>query len=366
VTREKAKVNNMDTTTINELPVLTWNWLKINNASFSFSGSPGRSACSLSPLPEGVTYREDAGTETAKYASVQTGVGKNIDTLLASSKTALITAKQGVRAAAPVLVSFDLADGSSSVCTQIIRAEKDSSVTVIISYTSPEKASGFHTIRTICSAAENAHIHLVKVQLLGSGFVQIDDTGTECGEGANVEVTQVILGGKETYAGVYASLPEYGASFKSDTAYLCLGSQKLDLNYVARHTGRKTDCRMQVKGTLRDNAQKTYRGSIDFRNGCSGSTGNEQEETLLLSPDVVNKSIPLILCDEEDVAGEHGASIGRLGEDVLFYMQSRGISKAAAEEIMAKAKVASVASLIPDETIVSKINSCIDEAFAHD
>lgn len=359
-------------TAINELPVLTWNWLKINNAvlpgegSGDSSKSPEQAEQTVSPLPAGVTFTADARDKAGTYAGIRTGVGKNIDSLLSSAAPSLVTAEAGVKAEKPVVIGFSLDSRSSSVCTQIIRAEENADITVIITYTSPEDASGFHTIRTICSAAKNARIHLVKVQLLGRGFVQIDDTGTECGEGANVEVTQVILGGKETYAGVYASLPEYGASFKSDTAYLCLGSQKLDLNYVARHTGRKTDCRMQVKGTLRDNAQKTYRGSIDFRNGCSGSTGNEQEETLLLSPDVVNKSIPLILCDEEDVAGEHGASIGRLGEDVLFYMQSRGISKAAAEEIMAKAKVASVASLIPDETIVSKINSCIDEAFAHD
>ncbi len=359
---------NIDTT-INNLPILTWNWLKINNVPFSYSAAVNAADSTVAgTLPEGVSYKADAGSDTGAYAGIATGVGKNTDSVFTEAKvrTALITAKKNVHVSAPVLISFDQADRSSTASAQIIRAEEGSSVTVIISYTSPESASGFQAVRTLCSAGKNAYIHLVKVQLLGSSFTQIDDTGTFCEEGGRVEVTQIILGGKETYAGVAAALPSYQSSFKSDTAYLCMGEQKLDMNYIVRHTGRKTDCKMSVKGTLSGNAVKTYRGSIDFKSGCAGATGNEQEETLLLSPTVVNKSIPLILCDEEDVAGEHGATIGRLGEDTLFYMQSRGISKQSAEQIMARAKVAGTAALIPDETVVTKINNYLDKAFAHE
>ena len=85
---------------------------------------------------------------------------------------------------------------------------------------------------------------------------------------------------------------------------------------------------------------------------------------LLLSPDVVNKSIPLILCGEEDIAGEHGSTIGKLGEDTLFYMQSRGIAKPEAEKLMTRAKVARVAELIPDEGTIEKINAYLDEVFS--
>jgi ABC-type transport system involved in Fe-S cluster assembly, permease component len=356
-------------TTINNIPAPTWNWLKINNAPFSYSASVlGADSPVQNVLPAGVSYKADAGSDAGTYSGIATGVGKNIDSLFtdAGVRPALITAARNTHVSEPVCIAFNPADGSSTASSQIIRAEEGSSVTVIISYTSDERASGFQTVRTLCSAGKNAFIHLVKVQLLGSSFTQIDDTGTDCEEGGRVEITQIILGGKETFAGVASRLSAYQSSFKSDTAYLCRGSQKLDMNYVVRHLGKKTDSKMIVKGTLLDTAEKTYRGSIDFKNGCSGATGNEQEEPLLLTPSVVNKSIPLILCDEEDVAGEHGATIGRLGEDTLFYMQSRGISKQAAEEIMARAKVSSVASLVPDETIVTKIHNYLDKAFAHE
>ena len=106
-----------------------------------------------------------------------------------------------------------------------------------------------------------------------------------------------------------------------------------------------------------------YRGTIDFKQGCAGSVGEEQEETLILGPYVVNNSIPVILCDEEDVSGEHGASIGRLGDDVLFYMQSRGIGKAEAEKVLARAKVQAVVSKINDEKVAERTENFMNEIF---
>ena len=120
---------------------------------------------------------------------------------------------------------------------------------------------------------------------------------------------------------------------------------------------------MNVFGTMKDESKKTYRGTIDFKNGCSGSTGNEQEETLLLSPLVTNNSIPVILCDEENVSGEHGCTIGRLSEDMLFYMESRGIDRETSENIMARAKVQRVVNKINDEKTVDQIESFMDYLF---
>ena len=88
--------------------------------------------------------------------------------------------------------------------------------------------------------------------------------------------------------------------------------------------------------------------------------GDEQEETLLLSPQSINKSIPVILCDEEDVEGTHGSTCGKLGSDELFYFQSRGITENDAEKIMTKAKILGTASEIPSLQIQEKIASFIE------
>ena len=117
---------------------------------------------------------------------------------------------------------------------------------------------------------------------------------------------------------------------------------------------------MHVKGVVADDAVKVYRGTIDFQRGCAGATGDEQEETLLLSPTAINKSIPVILCDEEDVSGTHGATIGRLSAEELFYMQSRGISEQEAKRMMSRAKIASVAHFVGDECVANEIEAFLD------
>ena len=69
---------------------------------------------------------------------------------------------------------------------------------------------------------------------------------------------------------------------------------------------------------MRDTAFKLFRGTIDFVKGSAGSVGNEKEEVLLIDEKCVNQTIPIILCAEEDVVGNHGATIGKPDEELLF------------------------------------------------
>ena len=131
------------------------------------------------------------------------------------------------------------------------------------------------------------------------------------------------------------------------------------MNYVADQMGKKTVSNMIFRGVLLDEAVKTFRGTLDFKSGSTGSVGDEQEDTLLLSPDVINRTMPVILCGEEDVDGRHGASIGQLGDDTLFYMESRGIDEEAAKKLMIRARMESIARMIPDEAIIVRIQQFI-------
>lgn len=354
----------MTETKINTIPALTWNWLKMNDANLSFEKMPdGKNAVTpkIRNLSDEITYRENVSlSEIISDINgnlCETGAGVSADVFFNNVKPTLFQVEKNCKIEKPIVVELDLTNTNQNNSVQIIHAKENSSVTIIFLSLSEKSAAGFEALRTYCIAEKNSHIHLIKVQLLGNGFTQIDDTGARVEENANVDVTQIMLGAAECYAGVAATLSGYKSSFNTDTAYLCSGTQKLDMNYVVHHVAKKTECKMKVAGTLRDTAAKTYRGSIDFIKGCSGSSGEETEETLLLSPTATNKSIPLILCGEEDVAGEHGASIGRLSEDVLFYMQNRGISKNTAEDLMARAKIEAVANLIPDCQTTARIDA---------
>lgn len=132
------------------------------------------------------------------------------------------------------------------------------------------------------------------------------------------------------------------------------------MNYVALHEGKKSVSEIRTDGVLHENARKLFRGTIDFKKGAAGAVGNEKEDVLLLDDDVVNQTIPLILCAEEDVEGNHGATIGKLDEDLVFYLESRGMALAEIYKMMAKARIDAVLRFVPDEKTKADVASYLE------
>ena len=175
-----------------------------------------------------------------------------------------------------------------------------------------------------------------------------NDIGGRCDEEGEFRLIQLVLSGKATYIGSNTALSGKLSNLAVDMAYIVTDDHVLDMNYVADHTGKKTNCDIKAAGVLRNSAKKLFRGTIDFKRGCAGATGSEIEDVLLMDSGVINQTIPLILCSEEDVEGTHGATIGKLNEDLLFYLESRGLALSEIYEMMARARVEAVCNLIPD------------------
>ena len=110
-----------------------------------------------------------------------------------------------------------------------------------------------------------------------------------------------------------------------------------DFNYELRHHGPKTQCNILANGVLAGTSKKTLRGTIDLVRGCKGAEGLERETVLLVDDGVQNKTVPVILCNEDDVAGNHGATIGHVRPEQMFYLASRGLSQEAAEAMFVRA-----------------------------
>ena len=154
--------------------------------------------------------------------------------------------------------------------------------------------------------------------------------------------------------GAETTLAGKESDFTAAIGYQVTGENRLDMNYNAVHEGKKTTSSMTANGVLRDHAKKLFRGTIDFKKGAKGAKGDELEDVLLLDDGVQNQTIPLILCAEEDVEGNHGASIGSLDDELIFYLESRGISEEAAYELMA------VCKKIPVEGLRAELNEMLD------
>ena len=360
---------------VNPIKAPTWNALKINDAVIEdkiILNDSGKAV--VEKIPAGAMIGNEScadcgGCElkdSADVRSIKCGMGEEADAFFAdaSKDVLMVHARVGRQVTDPVNIRYLMENGDANADRVEIFAEKGSSITVIMDYSSSRlDAKGFFGVQTKIHVGEEASVHLVKVNLLGSGFLCLDDTGVRIEERGSFDITQMRLGGGRDYVGVSADLAGYKASFNGDTAYLCLGVKKLDMNYYIAHHGRRSDSSLQVKGALRDEAEKSFRGTIDLIRGAKGACGHELEDVLLLSRGVVNKTLPVILCDEEDVEGTHGASIGRLSQDMLYYMQTRGLEKREAELLMTRAKLNSVRNLIKDDKTHGRIQYYMEEVF---
>ncbi len=264
----------------------------------------------------------------------------------------------------PVTWSVDFQDGNEASQGQLIHVGENSSLTLLIRAASGRKDQGTAAFSTKIVLEKGASLFLAKAQLLGDGYVFLDDTGAALAEDASLKMVQIELGGGKVFIGAQPELIGSRSSFEARVGYLGAGKGEIDVNYNAVQRGRKTGVQMSFDGVLKDESRKAFRGTIDFRKGSKGSKGDEQENVLLLSDDIVNKTLPIILCEEEDVEGRHGASIGQLDDEMLFYMATRGIDRKEAEQIMVRARLGAVAREIPDLQLRAELMNKIEEAFA--
>lgn len=209
-----------------------------------------------------------------------------------------------------------------------------------------------------------ALLKIVELMLPGEESFAYSKISGKCESNGRIEIVRVCLGEGNVYGDIQVDLLGDKSSLKIDIGYIGQKKQNIDLNIVANHFGKKTECEINVNGTLKDEAKKNFKGTIDFKNGCSGSVGNEIENVLLLGDDIVNKTVPVILCAEEDVVGNHGATIGDLDEDTMFYFESRGINPELAKNIMARASIERMFKLIDDEEINDVITKRLEKVLA--
>lgn len=272
---------------INKLPAKTWYWLRMNDTALNWN--PDMAGCSV---------KIDGGKEADKQASdfdgIETGAGRDADVLFAqqAAGSVLVADETNKGQTVHVLINGTGANGSSGYA--YVQADAGSDMTVIETF-GENAEGGSLAFRTRFNIEKDAHIRLVQIFMQGENTTILNDVGSECAENGQLDVLQIFIGKGNLYNGVRTELIGKRASTNMDIGYLGQKKQVIDINLVVNHIGKKTNCNIQVDGTLKDAAEKIFRGSIDFKTGSSDSKGAETENVLLLGDDVVNKTIPLIL-----------------------------------------------------------------------
>lgn len=307
---------------MSRIPAKTWYWLNVNEARADVPEQKNGNA----PVTRAQT---DAGSQIFTYTFAKGRSDASLNYLCPAGQTQIVIQNlntdffpaSGSKAQAEPsgsLESYGLIDSNIQVhsegCLMLIQVFRGSSDSLIRS-----------RIHAVC--AESAHFHLI----------------------------QLVISGRQNYIDLTAELLGQKSRFDADFSYIADQDHVVDVNYYVPQEGRRTSSRITVSGILKDKAQKTFRGTIDFRKGSAGSVGAEKEDVLLINEGVKNVTVPVILCSEEDVDGTHGASIGKIDPSVLFYLMTRGFSEQKVYTMLAAARLSAAVRQIPDEQIRSSL-----------
>ena len=215
-----------------------------------------------------------------------------------------------------------------------------------------------------------AKLHLIEMLGVNEGQQHLESVGLEIHQNAAVDVKQYALGGSTIGLGLTANLVGTQARLDLNNRYHATHEETLDINHLVRMRGTSTRAQLTESGVLNEAAKKTLRATIDRVRGAKDAQGNEIETVMILGDDVVNKTMPVILCDEDDVAGNHGATIGSVSPEQLDYLAARGLSRQAAEQLFIRALFEDAIINAPEEishrVAVERCEAELGAEIAHD
>ncbi len=256
----------------------------------------------------------------------------------------------------PLELDFMLNEQNRNLVENIvINASKGIQGTVILKYETVEDIQGFHNGILKINADKNAKIDVILINLVNeqtNNFLSIENV---LEEQSNVKYTVVDFGGKNSITNYYSNIKGQKADSTINTIYLGKENQMFDINYIGELWGKQSNLDIDVQGAIKDNARKHFKGTIDFKRGCKKATGNENEYCTILSDTAKSIALPMLLCEEEDVEGNHATSAGKIGEKELFYIMSRGFELKEALKLMLRAKFNKVLENIPVEELKEQI-----------
>lgn len=355
----------MDNLKLNETPVRTAKNFRINNIKLENIEVP-----EVIPLFENVTIIGD----TSKMDIEQNADNINIDLVYglseelteqvkreANQKIKLnINSNQNERVEAEIDFNFDN-ENSVLIDNIEIIANENTKSTIIIKYTSNQENESYHNGIIKAKAEKNAELNIVLVNLMNiksNNFLAIEN---DFGENAKINYTIVDFGGKHSITNCYSNLQGDNCDNQLNTIYLGKENQVFDINYIGELRGKKSNIDIEVQGALKDISKKHFKGTIDFKKGCKKATGNENEACMLLSDTAKSIALPMLLCSEEEVEGNHSSSAGKIGEKELFYIMSRGFELKEAMKLMVRARFNQILEKIENDELREEILQEIDK-----
>lgn len=271
---------------------------------------------------------------------------------------AFVYVPDGVEATVPVRIAQTLArDGGAAFPRTLIIAGRNARLTVI-----DESRSGDGGAPALVSGAveiiagDGARIEYYDINLWGDGVYNFKTVRAVLGRDAAVTAMAAGIGSKLTKMRVDTEMPQPGARAELLGITFGNGSQHFDYNTLQDHRGDHTSSDLQFKSALADSASLAWYGITRIHPSAGGSDANQTSRNLLLSEHAKAAPIPILEIEAYDVSKcSHGATVGPVDQDELFYLEARAIPRAVAERMLIEGFFADVVDLVPSDAVRERV-----------
>jgi Fe-S cluster assembly protein SufD len=209
--------------------------------------------------------------------------------------------------------------------------------------------AGYRSGSTEIFLGEGAEVGYVAIQKWGRNAWHMAEQQARLEKDSTLKLFNVTLGGRFSKTRVEASLAGQGASAELKGIYLASGEQFFDFHTLQDHRVGNTRSDLLFKGALQDTARTVYAGLIRIEKGAARSDAYQANRNLVLSDHAKATSIPMLEIDNNDVRCTHGATVGPVDPQSMFYLQSRGIPAATAKRMIVQGFFGEVLERIPFE-----------------
>ena len=261
----------------------------------------------------------------------------------------VVVAEQGATIDTPVEIVYALGAQASEAIHQprtLIVAAANSSVQVVETFIGEGDTPTLTNAVSRALIGENASVEHARLQIEGPRAWHVSTVTSRQERASRYSAHHVNLGAGVARHDTRAVLDGEGANCLLNGLYLVSDDQHVDNNTVLDHAKPHCDSREVFKGILADNARSVFTGRIIVRQDAQKTDAKQFNPNLLLSPTALAQTRPQLEIYADDVKCTHGATVGQMDDDAIFYLRARGLSKTAARNMLIHAVAGEVLEAI--------------------
>lgn len=254
--------------------------------------------------------------------------------------------------------------GTATFPTLTISAEENAEAAVVVLFRSPDGMASVVVPNLQTTVGHGARLSVTTVGLMGTDGFTVMHHRSRIGRDATLRMGEIGLGGRLARVDLRTTLEGRGGSVEVVGLYFGEMQQVLDYRLVVNHVGPSTSSDVFLKGGVQDEAQSIFTGLLRIEEDAAGTSAFETNRNLVLSDGAKANSVPNleILCN--DVICGHGSSVGPLETEPLYYLMSRGISRARAERVLVRGFFEEAIARLPTDDLNAPARRAVNQRFA--